>query len=231
MPRLFSEYLSRYEQIGLIVCTWSVLASPDTPKWAHPAKGQICHLIIYICVCVCVHTFIHACIYVYVEREREMFYLTMHSTHFIYGYMTSDIWLRTILIVRKETRCRHIGCFYRLTARICYMHHPTDRITHTTAFITPVVEHWLECMYACMHVCFYVCIDVCMYLCMCNVFVCACKYACICMRVLYTYLRVCVCACAYVCMIFRLTVTRLKIELLLFYHLGQTTNSIRIMTR
>ena len=24
------------------------------------------------------------------------------------------------------------------------MHHPTDRIAHTTAFITPVVEHWLE---------------------------------------------------------------------------------------
>ena len=25
-----------------------------------------------------------------------------------------------------------------------YMHHPTDRIIHTTAFVTPVVEHWLE---------------------------------------------------------------------------------------
>ena len=24
------------------------------------------------------------------------------------------------------------------------MHHTTDRITHTTAFVTPVVEHWLE---------------------------------------------------------------------------------------
>ena len=24
------------------------------------------------------------------------------------------------------------------------MHHPTDRITHTTAFVIPVVEHWLE---------------------------------------------------------------------------------------
>ena len=47
-----------------------------------------------------------------------MFYLTMHSTHFIYGYMASDIWLRTILIVRKETRCRHIGYSYRLTARV-----------------------------------------------------------------------------------------------------------------
>ena len=24
------------------------------------------------------------------------------------------------------------------------MHHPTDRITHTTVFVTPVVEHCLE---------------------------------------------------------------------------------------
>ena len=26
------------------------------------------------------------------ERGKEMFYLTMHSTHFIYSYMASDIW-------------------------------------------------------------------------------------------------------------------------------------------
>ena len=44
------------------------------------------------------------------EREREMFYLTTHSTP-IFFYMASDIWLRTILIVRKETRC-HIGYSY-----------------------------------------------------------------------------------------------------------------------
>ena len=24
------------------------------------------------------------------------------------------------------------------------MHHPTDRIAHTTTFVRPVVEHWLE---------------------------------------------------------------------------------------
>ena len=134
--------------------------------------------------------------------KRNVFYLTTHSTHFIYGYMASDIWLRTILIVRKETRCRHIGYSYRLTARVLlyapshiqdntyhglcytsrgalagtrnssmgpphegsirrpiapwanalplnyvpllYMHHSTDRIIHTTAFVTSVVEHWLE---------------------------------------------------------------------------------------
>ena len=32
--------------------------------------------------------------------------------------MASDIWLRTILIVRKETRCRHISYSFRLTARV-----------------------------------------------------------------------------------------------------------------
>ena len=47
------------------------------------------------------------------ERERKMFYLTTHSTHFIYGYMTSDIWLRTIQIAREENRCRHMGYSYR----------------------------------------------------------------------------------------------------------------------
>ena len=62
--------------------------------------------------------------------EREMFYLTTHSTHFIYGYMASDIWLRTILIVRKETRCRHIGYSYRLTARVL-LHGPSHRQDNT----------------------------------------------------------------------------------------------------
>ena len=51
------------------------------------------------------------------EGRKEIFYLTTHSTHFIYGYMVSDIWLRTIPIARKETRCRHIGYSFRLTAR------------------------------------------------------------------------------------------------------------------
>ena len=53
-----------------------------------------------------------------VKRRKEMFYLKTQSTHFIYAYMASDIWLRTILIVRKETRCRHIGYSFRLTARV-----------------------------------------------------------------------------------------------------------------
>ena len=64
------------------------------------------------------------------KRERNVFYLTTHSTHFIYGYMASDIWLRTILIVRKETRCRHIGYSYRLTARVL-LYAPSHRQDNT----------------------------------------------------------------------------------------------------
>ena len=59
------------------------------------------------------------------KREREMFYLTTHSTHFIYGYMASDIWLKTILIVRKIT------CYsYRLTARVL-LYAPSHRQDNT----------------------------------------------------------------------------------------------------
>ena len=60
------------------------------------------------------------------EGRKEIVYLTTHSAHFIYGYMASDIWLRTILIVRKETRCRHISYSFRLTARVL-LYAPSNR--------------------------------------------------------------------------------------------------------
>ena len=37
------------------------------------------------------HTDMHICILL-ANREREMFYLMTHSTHFIYVYIASDIW-------------------------------------------------------------------------------------------------------------------------------------------
>ena len=99
-------------------------------------------------ICCCcyhnrVHHHHHCCNYYYTYHffpdapnggggggGREMFYLTTNSTHFIYGYMASDIWLRTILIVRKETRCRHIGYSYRLTARVL-LYAPSHRQDNT----------------------------------------------------------------------------------------------------
>ena len=89
---------------------------------------------VYFCMCVCICTYTHTARQTHTQytqgREREMFYLTMHSTHFIYHYMASDIWLRTILIVRKETRCQHIGYSYRLTARVL-LYAPSHRQDNT----------------------------------------------------------------------------------------------------
>ena len=46
-------------------------------------------------------------------------YLTTHSTHFIYSYVVLD---------------------HSYSERGNPLHHPTDRIAHTTAFGTPVME-------------------------------------------------------------------------------------------
>ena len=55
---------------------------------------------------------------VFKSGRKEGNVLFNDALNTIYGYMASDIWLRTILIVRKETRCHHIGYSYRLTARV-----------------------------------------------------------------------------------------------------------------
>ena len=94
------------------------------------------------------------------EGRKEIFYLTTHSTHFIYGYMASDIWLRTILIAKKlkinvrksqlgpiienmhmkiakeETRCRHMGYSFRLTARVLLYapSHKQDNTYHSLCY-------------------------------------------------------------------------------------------------
>ena len=43
---------------------------------------------------------------------------------------------------RKKPTLRHYS--FWLQQEIFCMHHPTDRIVHTMAFVIPVVEHWLE---------------------------------------------------------------------------------------
>ena len=42
----------------------------------------------------------------------------------------------------KDHSDSHIGYSFRLAARVLL--YASDRITHTTGFVTPVVEHWLE---------------------------------------------------------------------------------------
>ena len=64
---------------------------------------------------------------------KEMFYLTSHSTHFIFGYMAA--------VNRYSERGNPFPPLGLLSP---IMHHPTDRIAHTTACVILVAEHWLE---------------------------------------------------------------------------------------
>ena len=71
---------------------------------------------------------------------KEMFYLMTHSTHFILrlygvGHMVKD----HSDSERGNPMLPHVLLFLinRKGSFICH-------IPHTTAFVTPVVEHWLE---------------------------------------------------------------------------------------
>ena len=63
---------------------------------------------------------------VWKNKYKEMVYLTMHSTHFIYGCMVSDIW------DREETCCCHMVYSFRLAARVllCAPFHRQDSTYH-----------------------------------------------------------------------------------------------------
>ena len=79
----------------------------------------------------------------FASGRKDIFYLTTHSKHFIYGYMESHIWYRTTEIARGNPLPHHMPLFLICSkgSFICII---PDRILHTTAFVKPVVEHWLE---------------------------------------------------------------------------------------
>ena len=52
------------------------------------------------------------------EGRKEMFYLTTHSTHVMYGYVASDILEITTQIAREESRFCHMSYSFRLAARV-----------------------------------------------------------------------------------------------------------------
>ena len=109
-------------------------------------------------------------IYMY-EGRKEMFYLTTHSTHFIYGYMASVIWLMIILIVRKETCCCYMGYSFRLAARVL-LYAPSHRqdstyqdLCYTSRMALAGMRNNI-CMnvYACRYIQICWCVCVCVYI-------------------------------------------------------------------
>ena len=75
-----------------------------------------------------------------------MFYLMTHSTH-----LNLILWLYGIGHMVKDHSDSERGnpllphgLLFPINSKGFYMHYPTDRIVHTTAFVTPVMEHWLN---------------------------------------------------------------------------------------
>ena len=72
-----------------------------------------------------------------------MFYLTTHSTFFIYGYMASDM-VKDHSNRKKGNPLLPHGLLFPINSKGSFICTIPDRIAHTTAFVTPVVKHWLE---------------------------------------------------------------------------------------
>ena len=79
-----------------------------------------------------------------IEGRKEMFYLTTHSTHFILwlygvGYMVKD---------HSDSERGNLlpphGLLFSINSKGSFICTIQDRITQSTAFVTPVVENWLE---------------------------------------------------------------------------------------
>ena len=71
-----------------------------------------------------------------------MFYLTMYSVHFIYGYMASDM-VKDYSDSKRGNLLLQPGLLFAISSKDSFIC-TTDRVTHTTAFVTPVMKHWLE---------------------------------------------------------------------------------------
>ena len=68
-----------------------------------------------------------------------MFYLTTHSTHFILLLYGVGHTVKEHSDSERGNPLPPHGLLFSSKSK-----GPTDRIAHTTAFVTPVVEHWLE---------------------------------------------------------------------------------------
>ena len=76
------------------------------------------------------------------ERRKEIFYFidTFYLRLYGFRHMVKDL-------ANSEKREPADAKWATLSDQqqgFFYMHHLTDRIVHTTVFVTPIVEHWLE---------------------------------------------------------------------------------------
>ena len=76
------------------------------------------------------------------EMKERNFLLTMHSTYFYFCYMALDVLVKDHSDSKRgNPLLPPHGLLFPISSKDAL---PPDRIAHTTAFVTPVVVHWLE---------------------------------------------------------------------------------------
>ena len=83
------------------------------------------------------------CLYHCVERERNVLFNDTLNTFYLRLYGISHM-VKDHSDSEKGNPLPPHRLLLSINSKGFYMHYPTDRITHTTAFVTPVMEHWLE---------------------------------------------------------------------------------------
>ena len=73
-----------------------------------------------------------------------MFYLIILITHFyLWSYDIRHMVKDHVDVDRWTLWPPHHGLLFLISHKIYFMHHPTDMMIHTIAFVTPVAENWL----------------------------------------------------------------------------------------
>ena len=79
------------------------------------------------------------------RKEGNVLFNDAHNTFYFMGYMASDIMVKDHSDSERGNPLPPHELLFPISSKgYFYMHYPTDRIAHTTVFVTPVVDHWLE---------------------------------------------------------------------------------------
>ena len=78
------------------------------------------------------------------QGRKEMFYLTTYSTHFILRLYGVGHMVKDYSDSERGNPLPSHGILFPINSKGSFICTIPDRIAHTTAFVTPVVEHWLE---------------------------------------------------------------------------------------
>ena len=78
------------------------------------------------------------------RKEGNVLFNDALNIFFIYGYIRYMVKNHSNSERGSLLLPQHGLLFLISNKGVFYIHHPADRIPHTTSFVTPVVEHWLE---------------------------------------------------------------------------------------